>query len=221
MITERAMLAAVHISVWTAVKHDRKVSRDVANTDDPAKRTTIVDQIGETEGRLPAEFLEGKTAIDLVSLTRLQADLGPQQVLVEYVLDDPRSYALGITRTAVNRYVLPPKQTLEQEARDYRSTVTQRKPDAATGQKLFQQLLGNIPAYKRNAEVILVPDGELHLLPFSALIGGPRYVIESHQETNNLRCSSASLCLFDKSASNFIAEPRATCRNRPICYRGR
>src|ERR1700761_9519137 len=31
MITERAMLAAIHISIWTAVKHDRKVSRDVAN----------------------------------------------------------------------------------------------------------------------------------------------------------------------------------------------
>jgi len=31
MITKRAMLAAVHISIWTAVKHDRKVSRDVAN----------------------------------------------------------------------------------------------------------------------------------------------------------------------------------------------
>jgi hypothetical protein len=30
MITERAMLAAVHISVWTAIKHDRKVSREVA-----------------------------------------------------------------------------------------------------------------------------------------------------------------------------------------------
>jgi hypothetical protein len=30
MITERAMLAAVHISIWTAVKHDRKISRDVA-----------------------------------------------------------------------------------------------------------------------------------------------------------------------------------------------
>ena len=150
------------------------------NTDDPAKRATIVDQIGETEGRMPSEFLEGKTAVDPVSLAQLQADLGPNQVLVEYVLDDPRSYALSITRTAVNRYVLPPKQTLEQEARDYRSSVTQRKPDAATGQKLFQQLLGNIPAYKRNTEVILVPDGELHLLPFSALIDGPHYVIESH-----------------------------------------
>jgi hypothetical protein len=31
MIKERAMLAAIHISIWTAVKHDRKVSRDVAN----------------------------------------------------------------------------------------------------------------------------------------------------------------------------------------------
>jgi hypothetical protein len=31
VITERAMLAAVHISIWTAVKHDRKISRDVAN----------------------------------------------------------------------------------------------------------------------------------------------------------------------------------------------
>ena len=30
MITERAMLAAVHISIWTAVKHDRKISREIA-----------------------------------------------------------------------------------------------------------------------------------------------------------------------------------------------
>jgi hypothetical protein len=30
MITERAMLAAIHISVWTAIKHDRKVSQEVA-----------------------------------------------------------------------------------------------------------------------------------------------------------------------------------------------
>jgi hypothetical protein len=30
MITERAMLATIHISVWTAIKHDRKVSREVA-----------------------------------------------------------------------------------------------------------------------------------------------------------------------------------------------
>lgn len=31
MITEKAMLVAVHISVWTAIKHDREVSRKVAD----------------------------------------------------------------------------------------------------------------------------------------------------------------------------------------------
>ena len=31
MITQKAMLAAVHISIWTATKHDRRVSRDVAD----------------------------------------------------------------------------------------------------------------------------------------------------------------------------------------------
>ena len=35
MITERAMLAAVHISIWTAVKHDRKVSHEVASSTEP------------------------------------------------------------------------------------------------------------------------------------------------------------------------------------------
>jgi hypothetical protein len=30
LITEKAMLAAVHISVWTATKHDRQVSREIA-----------------------------------------------------------------------------------------------------------------------------------------------------------------------------------------------
>jgi hypothetical protein len=31
MITERAMLTAIHISIWTAVKYDRKVSHEVAS----------------------------------------------------------------------------------------------------------------------------------------------------------------------------------------------
>jgi len=30
MIAKRAMRAVVHISIWTAIKHDRKVSREIA-----------------------------------------------------------------------------------------------------------------------------------------------------------------------------------------------
>ena len=54
MITERAMLAAVHISIWTAVKHDRKVSRDVA------------DQHGahQSAGRYNKQLLHGADKLD-------------------------------------------------------------------------------------------------------------------------------------------------------------
>src|ERR1700722_20297990 len=54
MITERAMLAAVHISIWTAVKHDRKISRDVAH------------QHGANEGagRYNKQLLRGAERLD-------------------------------------------------------------------------------------------------------------------------------------------------------------
>jgi hypothetical protein len=38
MITQKAMLAAVHISIWTATKHDRTVSRDVASRNGARER---------------------------------------------------------------------------------------------------------------------------------------------------------------------------------------
>jgi hypothetical protein len=54
MITERAMLAAVHISIWTAVKHDRKISRDVANQHGAHERA----------GRYNKQLLRGAEKLD-------------------------------------------------------------------------------------------------------------------------------------------------------------
>jgi hypothetical protein len=54
MITERAMLAVVHISVWPAMKHDRKVSRDVAHQHGAQ----------ETAGRYNKQLLRGAEKLD-------------------------------------------------------------------------------------------------------------------------------------------------------------
>jgi hypothetical protein len=53
-ITERAMLAAVHISIWTAAKHDRKVSRQVADEHSAP----------ETAGRYNKKLLGGAARLD-------------------------------------------------------------------------------------------------------------------------------------------------------------
>jgi hypothetical protein len=60
MITERATLAAVHISIWTAVKDHRKVIRQAA------------DELGapESAGRYNKKLLSGAARLDdLRSLT--------------------------------------------------------------------------------------------------------------------------------------------------------
>src|SRR5260370_42031611 len=54
MITERAMLAAIHISIWTAVKHDRKVSHDVAKQNGAP----------ENAGRYNKKLLRGADKLD-------------------------------------------------------------------------------------------------------------------------------------------------------------
>jgi CHAT domain-containing protein len=40
--------------------------------------------------------------------------------------------------------------------------------------------LGAIPEYRTNPDVIIVPDGELNLLPFGALANGGQYILASH-----------------------------------------
>jgi hypothetical protein len=54
MITDRAMLVVVHISVWPAMKHDRKISRDIAQQHGAQ----------ETAGRYNKQLLRGAEKLD-------------------------------------------------------------------------------------------------------------------------------------------------------------
>ena len=52
--------------------------------------------------------------------------------------------------------------------------------DLPLAQRLFDGLLGGIPEYRTNSDLILVPDGKLHLLPFAALADSGQYLAASH-----------------------------------------
>jgi CHAT domain-containing protein len=76
--------------------------------------------------------------------------------------------------------VLPPKDQLEEEATQYRSELTKGNTDLPLAQQLFDGLLGGIPEYRTNSDLILVPDGKLHLLPFATLADSGQYLAASH-----------------------------------------
>jgi CHAT domain-containing protein len=155
-----------------------KLNLELLDTDDPAKRSGILDEIYTAELQMNGSPPESVPTP--VSLDALQRDLRPTNLFIEYVLDDPTSYALVVTNSTIHRYELPAKAQIEQDATQYRSEIAKEKVDMPLGQKLFQELLRRIPEYKEKSDVIVVPDGKLHLLPFSALVDSGQYVLNSH-----------------------------------------
>jgi len=157
-----------------------KLNIDLLNTDDSTARAHILDSIYETELQLDNESTAGDKAPEPVDLRQLQRELRPSELLVEYVLDNPHSYALALTLKTVHRYTLASSDELAQAATQYRSEIVKQKTDLLLAQQLFNGLLGGIPEFREKRALIVVPDGKLHLFPFAALVDNGHYILASH-----------------------------------------
>ncbi|HUZ95033.1 MAG TPA: CHAT domain-containing tetratricopeptide repeat protein [Edaphobacter sp.] len=160
-----------------------KLNLELLNTANSAARVHILHAIYGTEQQLGDATPLYDTPPEPVTLSQLQHDLLSSQLLVEYVLAKPRSYALAVTRESAHRYALPARSALDPEATKYRSELIKQKADPALAQWLFHNLLGAIPGYKQHPDLIIVPDGKLQLLPFAALMNKGQYILASHVVT--------------------------------------
>lgn len=150
------------------------------NTDDPKKREALMSAIYQTEINLGPSRLAAASVVHPVALSELQRALSPDQLLIEYVLANPASYALAVTSSGVHAYPLPSRDIIEGNAIRYRDEIHAKLKDPALAQTLFNELLAPIADYGDKKELVIVPDGELHLLPFSALVNLNEYVLASH-----------------------------------------
>ncbi len=115
-----------------------------------------------------------------VSLELLQKALRPGEALIEYVLvGHENSYALEITHDGKRIHELPSRDEIDKLVHSYLSGVKQKKDWAPLARTLFDSVLA--PSLStRPSSIIVVPDGSLHLVPFSALIDeNGRYAIQS------------------------------------------
>ncbi len=151
------------------------------DTDDPKQRAQITDAIYHTELNIDGSSLEGQTATRPITLAQLQHDLSDEDLVVEYVVAEPHSQALAITKTTVRPYTLPEQATLEADADKYRHELRAQGVDPTLGQKLFNEVLGPVTELRDKSHLILIPDGSLHLLPFSALVDNGKYLLQTHE----------------------------------------
>ena len=115
-----------------------------------------------------------------VTLTQLQNSLSPSEAVLEYVVDDPATYCLIITRKGSRIAKLAGNATISPAVATYLKEVKAKHSARAEARSLFQLLLEPIPEAQTKEQVIVVRDGQLHLVPFDALVNSRgHYVVES------------------------------------------
>jgi CHAT domain-containing protein len=157
-----------------------KLNLALIDSDDPKTRAQITDSIYDTELKIDTASLEGQTATHPIALKQLQHDLSDSDLIVEYVLAEPQSQALAITKDSVHPYSLPGQAALEADASNYRAVMRAQKTDLQLGQRLFDELLGPVKELHGKSHIIFIPDGSLHLLPFAALVDNNEYLLQNH-----------------------------------------
>ena len=136
-------------------------------------------------GRAGAEEVgEGDASGGSLDLKTVQARLAPGDLLLEYLLGEEESSLLAIDAEQATFHALPPRDRIEAEVLAYRE-VLERPASVWTarpsfrrfeeqGHELFRLLLGPVAERIGAArKLIVVPDRQLHLLPFESLISEP------------------------------------------------
>jgi len=152
-----------------------------------AARQKVLDQIFRAESEMTAASIQADSARQLqggrtaLSLGDLRRALAADEVLLEYVLDDPASILLAVTRQRAIILKLPSRVALKKGV-DEAWKAIQAGEELAPGSPLNELL--HIPGLESKTRAIVVPDGDLNRLPFEILTtaAGSRLLV-SHAVT--------------------------------------
>jgi len=144
-------------------------------SDSTDERKSLNDQLTEYERRLDwtrndqdasrHEWLE-KPA----SLKSIQAVLHPNELALEYVLDEPHAFCVWISKEHAGLTVLPAGgQTIRNLTEKYLSSIRAKQDNAHVAEELYSILLQPLTRIKTHDGLIVVPDGILYFLPFDTL----------------------------------------------------
>jgi CHAT domain-containing protein len=155
----------------------------------PSERKELLDKLFIAEQSLAQtpdhtnRLLKTKTRSQPVPLKTLQRGLKADELVLEYVLSDPESTCLVVSRDQVKAVTLPGRKEIEDLVDRYLVDLKSKKEALNTGKQLYEALLGAVPKPLRQ-RLIVVPDGKLHLLPFDALVNPQgRYALDTHSIT--------------------------------------
>jgi len=155
-------------------------------TKSTTEREQLLDQLVEYERRLGLAWTRSDVAnqrlpVQPSKLATVERDLNQDEVLLEYVLDDPNSYCLSISQNGAFVRALPAgRKEIEKSAQAYIDGIRAKGPGTDIAMRLYELLLKPIPETASHPRLLIVPDGILNLLPFEALQdANGQYIVKS------------------------------------------
>jgi CHAT domain-containing protein len=116
-----------------------------------------------------------------VAIEQVQRALDPSAVVVEYVIAEPHSYCLVISRTVARTVPLGGQHQIEALVMAYLKAVKAKQPAHNEARQLYDAVIAPVSEAVRKPDLIIVRDGLLHLVPFDAFMDSAgRYVAETH-----------------------------------------
>jgi CHAT domain-containing protein/Tfp pilus assembly protein PilF len=116
-------------------------------------------------------------SVNTLSLREVQQVLDEDTTLIEYFVPDAPGHEEGskvlawvVDRQSVHMIGLPIKtDDLENEISNFRALISHRDSVQAQGARLYQELFAPLLSHVRHRNLVIVPHGLLHYLPFAAL----------------------------------------------------
>ena len=189
-----------------------RLQRSLLGLKRPTEREIALRQIWEVEQKLVGAEVETRTwkgpRSQAVSLSDLRANLGTDQLVVEYLWGEHRVYGMTISRDGARVTPLGERAAMERLIAEYFEAL-QRAADGPTVDKLAASLYGAIVAPLRwpasKTKIVIVPDGPLYALPFDMLAA-----------PNRSKLAQTAAITFAPSASVFRALRNREMATKPL-----
>ncbi|MCL4489619.1 MAG: CHAT domain-containing tetratricopeptide repeat protein, partial [Chloroflexi bacterium] len=139
------------------------------------ERRLLLQQLVEAEESSAPMFLERDrlrkfVRSDPVDLEVLRRQIQKDEAIIEFVLSEPASFALAISREGIRAHTLRGAKAINELVTQFLEQIKARKePNQSLTDTLYSTLVVPIPEIQGKTRLVIVPDGNLHVLPFDSL----------------------------------------------------
>ena len=187
--THRALPEEGLAQLTPAEVHVVDLQRELRQTQSTSERQDLLEQLEVAEANLKhTEYGQYRSREfvppEPVNLTILRRSLRPDEIIMEYVLDDPTSFCLTITQDAVHVQNLAGRGQIIPLVKAYLSGISAKDSSGPAAKKLYALLVEPILDRDAKRHLTIIPDGRLDGLPFDSLVTpAGQYLLDSHVVT--------------------------------------